>query len=258
MPNCRMHLQLNLSNQLIKQWKPELTAEPPETHSLLQWRIDKIKLANTTANYICVNEATLFSFLLPRLPGKKQLQIQQYFVNRLLMLLDEFSFPPAAFQLFTSLNVFYGKTKDKSLIGCVTDMRFRYDLYYYDALPLQEAEKRVNECPTQGPNYRYPIKEFLQLRERFNDPLGSLLTFKMPADLVYAARQSLRTARPPALHCLREDPNDDNAFTGRATLADLIVFHNMVVDLLEQPISFEIKKKLLPVATYLGDILSQE
>lgn len=252
-----MHLQINLSNQLIKQWKPELTAEPPETHPLLQWRIDKIKLANTTANYICVNEATLFSFLLPRLPGKKQLQVQQYFVDRLQLILEEFFFPPPAFQLFNNLPVFYGKTKCKRMIGTVTDMRFRYDLFYCDALPLWEAEERVNDCPTQGPDYRWPIKEFLKLRELFDDPYGSLLTFKMPADLVYAARQSLRTARPPALHYLREDPNDDNAFTGRVTLADLIVFHNMVVDLLEQPISFEIKKKLLPVATYLGDILSQ-
>jgi len=70
-----MHLQLNLSNQLIKQWKPTMSDHPPETHPLLRWRIDKIKLDRTTANYICVNEESLFSFLLPRLPGKTDLQI---------------------------------------------------------------------------------------------------------------------------------------------------------------------------------------
>lgn len=71
------------------------------------------------------------------------------------------------------------------------------------------------------------------------------------------ARQSFEDAPPPALLCLTKDPNDDNAFTGKVTLADLIVFHNICVALLEQPITFEIKKKLFPVSTYLGDILSQ-
>ena len=252
-----MHLQINLSNQLIKQWKPELTAEPPETHPLLQWRIDKIKLANTTANYICVNEATLFSFLLPRLPGKKKLQVQQYFVDRLLIILEETFFPPSALQLFTNLPVFYGKTKCKRMIGTVTDMRFRYDLFYGEALPLQEAEYRVNDCPTQGPNYRWPIREFLKLRELFDDPHGGLLTFKMPKDLYYAARQNLRAPTPPALLCLHEDPQDDNTFVGKVTLPDLIVFHTVVQTVMEQPITFEIKKKLLPVSVYLEDILSK-
>ena len=250
-----MHLQLNLSNQLIKQWKPELTAEPPETHPLLQWRIDKIKLANTTANYICVNEATLFSFLLPRLPGKKQLQVQQYFADRLMIILEESFFPPPALQLFANLPVLYGKTKCKRMIGTVTDMRFRYDLFYCDALPLQEAEKRVNDCPTQGPDYRWPVREFLKLRELFDDPHGSLLTFKMPAELVYAARQSLWKTTPPALHYLSEDPEDDNAFIGKVTVADLMVFYNVAHGLLQQPVSFEIKKKLHPVSIYIGDIL---
>jgi hypothetical protein len=251
-----MHLQLNLSNQLIKQWKPELTAEPPETHPLLQWRIDKIKLANTTANYICVNEATLFSFLLPRLPGKKQLQVQQYFADRLLVILEEFFFPPPALQLADNLPVLYGKTKCKRMIGTVTDMRFRYDLFYCKGLSLPEAEERVNNSPTQGPDYRWPIREFIRLREQFDDPYGSLLTFKMPAELVYAARQSLYKAVPPALLCLSKDSEDDNAFIGRVTLADLMVFHNAVQEVLQQPGSFEIKKKLFPVSTYLGDILS--
>lgn len=252
-----MHLQLNLSNQLIKQWKPELTADPPETHPLLQWRIDKIKLANTTANYICVNEATLFSFLLPKLPGRKQLQVQQYFVDRLQLILEEYFFPPPALQVFANLPVLYGKTGSRSLISTVNDMRFRYENYYFDALPLLEAEDRVNDCPTQGPDYRYPVREFLKLRELFADPYGSLLTFKMPTELVYAARRALDGASPPLLHCLREDPDDENAFIGRVTLPDLMIFQNVILALLEQPVSFEIKKELFPVSTYLGDILSK-
>ncbi len=252
-----MHLQINLSNQLIKLWRPKLSVEPPETHPLLQWRIDKIKLANTTANYICVNEATLFSFLLPRLPGKKKLQVQQYFVDRLLIILEDFFFPSPALQLFANLPVLYGKTSCKRMIGTVTDMRFRYDLFYCEALPLPEAEERVNDCPTQGPDYRWPIKEFLRLRELFDDPHGSLLTFKMPSDLFYTARQNLREATPPALLCLHEDPQDDNAFIGKVTLPDLIVFHSVVQAVMEQPITFEIKKKLLPVSVYLENVLSK-
>ena len=252
-----MHLQLNLSNQLIKRWNPELTAEPPETHPLLQWRIDKIKLANTTANYICVNEATLFSFLLPKLPSKKMPEVLTYFTNRLLVFLEDYFFPPGAAALLSACPVGFGKTTSRKLIASVTDMRFRYEDFYYEAIPLEEAEDLVNETPLKTLNYGSPIEEFLKLRLLFDDPYGSLLTFKMPSYLVYAARQSLPAARPPALHCLNKDPADAMTFTGRVTLPDLIVFHNVVQAVMEQPISFEIKKELLPVATYLDDILSK-
>lgn len=250
-----MHLQLNFSNQLIKQWKPGLTAEPPETHPLLRWRIDKIKLANTTANYICINEATLFSFLLPHLPGKKQLQVQQYFVDRLHMILEELFFPLPALQLFANLPVLYGKSTDRRLIATVNDMRFRYELQYSMETSLPEAEYRINDCPIKQ---RWPIKEFLNLRTLFDDPYGSLLTFKMPKELVYAARRSLRGNKALALHCLSPGPNEVAAFIGAVTLADLMVFHDQVQTILQQPISFEIKKELMPVATYLGDILSKQ
>jgi len=252
-----MHLQLNLSTQLIKQWKPELTAEPPETHPLLQWRIDKIKLANTTANTICVNEATLFSFLLPKLPGKKQIDIIDYFTSRLLVFLEDYFFPLGAAALLDACPVQFGKTTNRTLIASVTKMRLRYEDFYYEAIPLEEAEDRVNETPLQSLNFKTPMEGFLNLRELVDDPYGSLLTFKMPKELVYAARQSLWSATPSALLCLSEDPNDDNAFIGKVTVADLMIFHNVVRAYLEQPISFEIKKKLFPVSTYLGDILSK-
>ncbi len=251
-----MHLQLNLSNQLIKQWKPELTDEPPETHPLLQWRIDKIKLANTTANYICVNEATLFSFLLPKIPDKTLPEVLQYFTNRLLVFLEDYFFPPGAAALLDACPVEFGKTTDRKLIASVTDMRFRYEDFYYEAVPLEEAETRINETPLKRLNYEVPMSGFLNLRDLVDDPHGSLLRFKMPARLVYAARQSLWGATPPALHCLNEDPADAMAFMGLVTLADLMVFRNVVQAALQQPTSFEIKKKLFPVFTYLDDILS--
>lgn len=51
-----MHLQLNLSNQLAKQWKIPLSDAPQEMYPLLRWRLDKLRLGRTTANYIFVNE----------------------------------------------------------------------------------------------------------------------------------------------------------------------------------------------------------
>jgi len=221
--NVRMHLQINLSNQLAKQWKATLSDVTAETHPLLQWRIDKIRLANTTANYICVNEATLFSFLLPRLPGKKQLQIQQYFVDRLQALLDFYLFPREAFGLFDNCPVLFGKTSSRRLIATVTDMRLRYEDHYYLGTPLLEAEERVNQTPTQGPNYRYPLDEFLKLRDLFDDSEGSMITFQMPVDLVYAARQSFSFSDPVALRCFDTTSETDGMFTARLTLMDLSV-----------------------------------
>lgn len=252
-----MHLQLNLSNQLIKQWKPELTAEPPETHPLLQWRIDKIKLANTTANYICVNEATLFSFLLPRLPGKKQLQVQQYFADRLQMIMAIFRFSTEAFLLLENTPVLFGKTKSKRVIGTVTDMRFRYDVQYCMGTPQQEAEVRINQTPTQGPNYRYPMDEFLKLRTLFDDPEGRMITFKMPTDLFYAARQSFRFDEPLALRCFDTTVETEGKFTARLPLLELIDLQDLVQDFLEQPISFEIKRRLIPVSAWLKTELAK-
>ena len=43
-----MHLQLNLSNQLANQWETPLSDAPPETHPLLRWQLDKIKLGRKT------------------------------------------------------------------------------------------------------------------------------------------------------------------------------------------------------------------
>ena len=110
-----MHLQINLSRRLIGQLSPQLTEQPPETHPLLRWRIDKTKLSRTIVNYICVNEATLFSFLLPALPCRKALKIQQLFVDRLRMSLQEYLFPAPARRLFDRCPVLYGKSN----IGCV-------------------------------------------------------------------------------------------------------------------------------------------
>ena len=159
-----MHLQINLSNQLIRQWSPQLTDQPPETHPLLCWRIDKIKLGRTTANYICVNEATLFSFLLPALSGKKALAVQQLFVDRLRMFLQEYFFPSPVRRLFDQCPVFYGKSNSRALVGSVTNMRQLYGDFYVDGRALQEAEQRINKTPFSG---RFPVNEFLKLRELF-------------------------------------------------------------------------------------------
>jgi len=241
----------------IKLWKPELSIEPPETHPLLQWRIDKIKLANTTANYICVNETTLFSFLLPKLPGKKLPDILNYFTNRLLVFLEDYFFPAGAAALLDVCPVEFGKTTNRTLIASITKMRLRYEDFYYEAVPLEETEIRINQTPLQSLNYKTPMEGFLNLRDLVDDPNESMLTFRMPADLVHAARQCFTFCDPPALLSLNQNPENDGAFSARITMMDLMFFQELVVDLLEQPITFEIKKKLLPVSVYLKDILSK-
>ncbi len=252
-----MHLQINLSNQLIKQWKPVLTAETPETHPLLQWRIDKIKLANTTANYICVNEPTLFSFILPHLPGKKALEIQQLFVIRLRSFLCILFFPQPAHALFDRLAVLYGKSNNPSLTGTITSMRHTYECHYRMERPLDEAEQLVNQIPFQGPNYRFPLDEFLRLRDLFEDPDVRMISFQMPKDLVYAARRAFHWNDPPALRCFDMASETDGLVTARLSIDDLIVLNELILQKLEQPEFFEVKKALFPVSVWLKAALAK-
>ena len=161
-----MHLQINLSSRLIGQWSPQLTEHSPKTHPLLRWRIDKTKLGRTTANYICVNEATLFSFLLPALSGKKALYVQQIFVDRLRMSLQEYFFPDPAQRLFDRCLVFYGESNSRELVGSINNMRQLYEYHYLEGLPLQKAEQLINQTPFSD---RFPLEEFLKLRALFSD-----------------------------------------------------------------------------------------
>ncbi len=246
-----MHLQLNLSNQLIKQWKPTMSDNPPETHPLLRWRIDKIKLDRTTANYICVNEESLFSFLLPRLPGKTDIQIQQLFIDRLLVILDVHSFPVAALALFDNLPVLYGKSNNPKLTGTITSMRHSYECQYFMETPLFEAEDRVNRTPFQGPNYRFPLTEFLKLRTLFDDPDGDMIQFQMPKELVYTARSFFSYTEPPALYCFEDAPDAHGNFTGQLSLHDLIQFSEWIMDILDQDSGKA--ESLLPVLEFIRD-----
>jgi len=250
-----MHLQINLSNQLIKQWKPVLTENPPETHPLLQWRIDKMKLDRSSANYICVNEATLFSFLLPLLPGKSEIKIQQYFVNRVRSLMQMYFFPPAAFKMFDCTSVLFGKSTCKRMVGSITSMRYMYETQYFMETPLPLAEKRVNTSPKQGPNCRYPMGEFLMLRDLFEYPDGNMITFQMPCGLVYAARRAFLDDEPPALSCFDSTSETDENFTARLTFEDLFVLHDQILDLLDKSPSPEIKADLILMDSYLRDEL---
>jgi len=252
-----MHLQLNLSNQLIKQWNPKLTVDPAETHPLLQWRIDKIKLANTTANYICVNEATLFSFLLPKLPGKKQSEMLHYFTSRLLVFLEDYFFPLGAAALLDDCPIKFGKTTSSKLTASVTNLRLKYDKLYSMKISLTDAETMINRTPLKSLNFRYPLEKFLTFRDQVDDPTCSMLTFRMPASLFYAAHNAFIADEPPALLCFKNSPEEEGSFMARVTLMDLMVFHDKVMNLMEQPITFEIKKKLFPVSAYLKDILSK-
>lgn len=163
-----MHLQLNLSNQLAKQWKTPLSDAPPETHPLLCWRIDKIKLGQTTANYICVNEASLFSFILANAAGTKASKLQKMFMTRLLFILEYYHFPEEAQESFKHPAVLFGKTQSRKIIGSVTSLRHSYNVQYeYSQVPQVVAEHRVNETPLQTFSFGSPIEGFLALRDQF-------------------------------------------------------------------------------------------
>lgn len=247
-----MHLQFNLSNQVIKQWKPTLTENPPEAHPLLLWRIDKVKLDRTTVNYICVNEATLFSFLLPQLPGEKPLEVQQFFVNRLRVLLDSYFFPSEALGLFDQLAVCYGKTDSRSVIGIVNDMRFQYQIQYEMQTELLEAELRVNTTPYQSPNGRFPLEEFLKLRLLFKDKGDRFFQLKMPEDLVYAARRALPVGTViPALLCFNREKDANGMLTAELPIDDLVVFQGCIEDTMEESASEETMDRLEAVSDYL-------
>lgn len=224
-----MHLQLNLSNHLAKQWKTPLSDAPPETHPLLRWRLDKMKLGRTTANYVCVNEESLFSFVLASVAGKKAHELQQIFVSRLLSILEFYHFPDEALELFDHLAVLFGKTKSLSVTASVTGIRHSYNAQYeYAGAPQIVAEHRVNSSPMCGPDYFYPFEKFLPFRNLFKDRDRRSLDFTLPSDLRCCAHRNLHDSFTFPLYCFSND-----AETARLPVEDLMLLHQGVLETLE-------------------------
>jgi hypothetical protein len=224
-----MHLQLNLSNQLAKQWKTPLSDTPPETHPLLRWRLDKMKLGRTTANYVCVNEESLFSFVLAGAAGKKDMDIQQLFVSRVLNLLEYYLFPDVALELFDELAVMLGKTESRKVIGAVTEIRHQYNAQYeYCQVEQIVAEHRVNSAPMCGPDYFYPFEKFLAFRNLFEDRGRQQLSFTLPQELRRCAHRNLHESFTFPLYCFSNE-----AETARVPIGDLMLLHQGVLETLE-------------------------
>ena len=224
-----MHLQLNLSNQLAKQWKTPLSDAPPDTHPLLRWRLDKIKLGRTTANYVCVNEESLFSFVLAGAAGIKAVEIQQLFVSRLLNLLEYYHFPKEALKLFDHLTVLFGKTESRTVTGAVTHIRHDYDFHYVNSrAPQVVAEHRVNSTPMCGPDYFYPFGKFLAFRNLFKDRDRQQLSFTLPKELRWCAHRNLHDSFTFPLYCFSNE-----AVTARLPVEDLMLLHQGVLETLK-------------------------
>ncbi len=224
-----MHLQLNLSNQLAKQWKIPLSDAPPETHPLLRWRLDKMKLGRTTANYVCVNEESLFSFVLAGAAGKKDTDIQQLFVSRVLNLLEYYLFPDEALELFDELAVLFGKTESRKVIGAVTEIRHQYNAQYeYNQVEQIVAEHRVNSAPMCGPDYFYPFEKFLAFRNLFKDRDRQQLSFTLPKELRWCAHRNLHDSFTFPLYCFSNE-----AETARVPIGDLMLLHQGALETLE-------------------------
>jgi hypothetical protein len=224
-----MHLQLNLSNQLAKQWKMPLSDAPPETHPLLRWRLDKMKLGRTTANYVCVNEESLFSFVLAGAAGKKAQELQQIFVSRLLNLLEYYHFSDEALELFDHLAVLFGKTESRSVTGAVTNIRHQYNAQYeYCQIEQMVAEHRANSTPMCGPDYFYPFEKFLAFRNLFKDHEGRFLDFTLPTELRCCAHRNLHDSFTFPLYCFSNETE-----TARLPVEDLMLLHQGTLETLE-------------------------
>lgn len=203
-----MHLRINLSNDLIKAWKPVVSDILPESHPLMCWRLDRIQLGRSSANYVCVNEATLFSFLLTGMSGKNPAKIQQAFMDQLRILLQEYCFPEHARSLLQNPQMVFGKTKDRRLIGSVTDMKKGYQVQHSITDTQEMTEMRVNRTPYSFLNNGFPDNEFMMLRKHFLKDSDTGILLNLPADLISAARRSF-LLWPRALHCF--DMSDRNA-----------------------------------------------
>lgn len=185
-----MHLQINLSNDVIKQWKPTLSDTPPETDPLLCWRLDRITLGRKRSNYICVNESTLFSFVITDLSGKKPIEIQQRFLNEFSFKLQELHYPAAARNQLKNLPILFGKTQSRKTIGCATDLKKGYQLQHEYADSHDEMERRVNNTPYPTMGIHSPMMACMALRRRYAQTDPAFICLSIPENFVYAARRA--------------------------------------------------------------------
>ena len=229
-----MHLQINLNDSLIDDWEPTLSESPPETHPLLRWRIEPLNLFDAAELYLCVNEETLYSFVLADLPGQDAASVQQQFIDQLRWLLHEHHFPGAAPALFMSLPVLFGRTHAPEIIEAIPEIKAQYELFLKLGHPLSEAERDVNTTPFELLNLHLPLEQFLGLRHTFPVADGRMVKIRFPIRFLYAARLRL-APNPDALYCFRRADKMDDSIEGTLPVDDLILLNAQIQTLRKKP-----------------------
>ncbi len=158
---------LIVSNALAKRWKlkPVPLPEMPSCHPALTWRADWFLVGRSRSNILCVNEESLFSFVLldqKQMPFKR---IMLNIINRVGDSLFEAGVPEHLIRQGLS-DLLIAKHPDRRVIGTMTDQKFLYEWAILDPHPdvqeLADVEKRLNNCPFTILDMKYPSEVFAE------------------------------------------------------------------------------------------------
>jgi len=107
----------------LKNWA-ELDSEG--VNPALVWRIDDLEVGDSTNNIVCVNERSLFSFVLVDVTPFTEAEILQQVINRLASILGAHHFTPEVVKQTKNGTLYKTKMKSRSFVGCVNKLKKDY------------------------------------------------------------------------------------------------------------------------------------
>jgi len=161
---------LILSNSLSKKWKVERVdvESIEEFNPAFVWHADLFTLGRAKTNILCVNEATLFSFILPWIRPMTKEKVIPFIIGRIWAILSSFGMPNEEFARNIDPPTFV-KHVNRQVIGRMTDQKCQYQCYLLEEFARDftpaEIEMGVNETPfiLKNNTYTYPIKDMAEM-----------------------------------------------------------------------------------------------
>lgn len=143
----------------------EVSFSPYFVTPLLIWRWDVIDLYQVESHILAVNEATMFSFLIPLRKDDGLQKVLLDFTYRLELQLKFYGRPFDS----KNLNVLFSKNNDRSLLGSVNNLKEIYQVYQLsrkkNQATLFEMENRANQIPFKTIGYGFPEDKFRELAQ---------------------------------------------------------------------------------------------
>lgn len=147
----------------------ELQDAEPSYSCLGQWHANLIHI-DRRKTVLCVNDRTLFNFILPDVSRSQIRELPEHFRRMLSCVLAEEAIPENVrrqiLEEYEELAI--AKSSDRSVLGSCNDIAFHYKYQILDAGGIHSWQvpgiiREMNRMPMQAIKHKLPIKELAHL-----------------------------------------------------------------------------------------------